>query len=692
MKPRLYSYRLAIVRAFQFVGFSPIVRKLTSFAKRFFDIVMAVIGLILLAPLFAFIAILIKRDTPGPVFYRGTRVGRNGRVFQMLKFRTMYEQPQSYSGPRLTSKGDPRITPLGSWLRDTKINELPQLWNVLIGDMSWVGPRPEDPEIAKSWPADMRSKILSVRPGITSPASILYHDEEKLLSQKDALSEYFKSILPDKLRLDLLYVHHHSFFSDLDTIFWTAAVLLPRWAKTKIPEGYIFAGPFFRLINRYVNWFVIDLVETLGVVGLVAIIWRSQAPLNWGSAHVLFLAFSLAFLFSSFNSILGINRTVWSQATAGDIVGLIVSGWIVIFFVMIANHLESTYHWLHLPVLPAGMIITIGLVLQVIFVATRYRLRLLMLLASRWLTLRQNNLSMGDRVLIAGDGEGSQIAQWLLGRQMFRTAFSIVGMVSDGDPRKHGMRVNGCWMLGGINDIPDLIKKHDIGAILSTVPATARENNGYIFNLCQKSNIRLIFLNDLLRMVERQVTQPVGGFEYPIWLDEGLEYKAMHDAITSLPNRHLFYNLLKRSLAYARRYGSRVAVMFVTLGGLDSVAENFGCKFSDQILVKTAVQLSQCKRESDTLARIRDGKFALMLENMPDETTAGAVTKRISESLSEALAAEKQKFNLDIKVNIYLDEDGYDELESSCYAEIETVYTVKKDIEVENSYERILAR
>jgi diguanylate cyclase (GGDEF)-like protein len=689
MKPRLYTYRLAFVRAFQFFGFASFVK---NFTKRAFDLVMAAIGLIILSPIFALIAIMIKRDTPGPVFYRGPRMGRNGRVFQMLKFRTMYERPQSYAGPRLTSKGDPRITPLGSWLRDTKINELPQLWNVLIGEMSWVGPRPEDPEIAKNWPAEMRAKIFSVRPGITSPASILYHDEEKLLSQKDAMSEYFKSILPDKLRLDLLYVHHNSFFSDLDTIFWTMAILLPRWAKTKIPEGYIFAGPFSRLVHRYVNWFVIDLVETLGIVGIVALTWRSQAPLNWGIEHVVFLAFSLAFLFSSFNSILGINRTAWSQATAGDIFGLIVSGWSVIFFVLGANYLESRYHWLQLPPLPTIMIISIGLLLQVVFIATRYRLRLLMLLASRWLTLRQNDLAMGDRVLIVGDGEGSQIAQWLLGRQMFRTAFSIIGMANDDDPQKYGMRVNGCWMLGSIKDIPQLIKKHDIGVILSTVPATAREVNGYIFNLCQNNNIRLVFLNDLLRMVERQVTQPIGNFDYPIWLDEGLEFKAMHDAITTLPNRYLFHNILKRSLAYARRYGSRLAVMFITLDGLDLIAENFGSKFSDQILVKAALQLIQCKRESDTLARIRDGKFALILENIPDENTADIVTKRMIESLSECLLAEKQKFDIHTNINVYLDEDGYDELESACYAEIETVSPVKKDIKVKSSHEHILAK
>ena len=117
-------------------------------------------------------------------------MGRGGRTFRILKFRTMYETPVSYSGPKVTAHDDPRVTPLGRWLRDTKLNELPQFWNVLKGDMSLVGPRPEDPDIAQSWPAAVRDEILSVRPGITSPASVLYRNEEALLCAEDVFRQY----------------------------------------------------------------------------------------------------------------------------------------------------------------------------------------------------------------------------------------------------------------------------------------------------------------------------------------------------------------------------------------------------------------------------------------------------------------------------------------------------------------------
>src|SRR5688572_4002474 len=133
--------------------------------KRAFDVCAAFWGLVFLSPFFILIAVRLKREGPGPVFYRGPRMGKDERVFHILKFRSMHEEAASYKGPGVTAQDDPRITPLGRWLRDTKLNELPQLWNVLIGEMSMVGPRPEDIAIARAWPEEVRREILSVRPG-----------------------------------------------------------------------------------------------------------------------------------------------------------------------------------------------------------------------------------------------------------------------------------------------------------------------------------------------------------------------------------------------------------------------------------------------------------------------------------------------------------------------------------------------
>ena len=201
---------------------------ISGLTKRAFDFTAALIGLILLLPFFILIGILIKRDSPGPVFYWGPRIGRYGVFFKMLKFRTMYETQKSYHGPRVTSKEDDRITPLGKWLRDTKLNEFPQLWNVLIGQMSLVGPRPEDPTICKTWPTKIAREILSVRPGITSPASILYRDEENMLQADEVMRKYLHELSPDKMRLDQLYFRYRSFWLDLDVIFWTFVLLMPK--------------------------------------------------------------------------------------------------------------------------------------------------------------------------------------------------------------------------------------------------------------------------------------------------------------------------------------------------------------------------------------------------------------------------------------------------------------------------------
>jgi len=198
-----------------------------EFGKRLCDIAVSAIGLIILSPVFAIIAFYIKRICTDSVFYRGPRVGLHGKNFKILKFTTMIDCPDSEDGPRITAINDPRITPVGRWLRDTKLNEVPQLWNVLKGEMSLVGPRPEDPEIVATWSENERQTILSIRPGITSPASIFFRDEEKLLETESVMEKYLNSIVPSKLRLDQIYARDHTFLGDLDIIFLTAIALLP---------------------------------------------------------------------------------------------------------------------------------------------------------------------------------------------------------------------------------------------------------------------------------------------------------------------------------------------------------------------------------------------------------------------------------------------------------------------------------
>jgi lipopolysaccharide/colanic/teichoic acid biosynthesis glycosyltransferase len=193
-------------------------------SKRLFDIVAASLGLVLLAPLFLAIAAWVRFDSPGPVFYRQQRVGRAGVLFDIFKFRTMYVRPAD--ARQLTVGRDPRITRAGHFLRHYKLDELPQLLNVVQGSMSLVGPRPEVPRYVACYPPQVRDVVLSVAPGITDWASILYKEESTILGRAmDPERAYIETILPTKLDYYVRYVRERSFWQDLRIIWRTVAAI-----------------------------------------------------------------------------------------------------------------------------------------------------------------------------------------------------------------------------------------------------------------------------------------------------------------------------------------------------------------------------------------------------------------------------------------------------------------------------------
>ena len=190
--------------------------------KRVFDCISSAAGLIALFPLFTVVAVCIKLTSRGPVFYRQTRVGMEGHLFQIVKFRSM-SKISSHIPPSVTVSGDRRITQVGKFLRRYKIDELPQLWNVLRGEMSLVGPRPELPKYVEDYSPEQK-QVLCVRPGITDPASLAYRHEEELLSPyEDPELVYRTQILPEKLALNLEYIRDISLGTDLGIIFATVS-------------------------------------------------------------------------------------------------------------------------------------------------------------------------------------------------------------------------------------------------------------------------------------------------------------------------------------------------------------------------------------------------------------------------------------------------------------------------------------
>lgn len=188
-------------------------------AKYFFDRIMAFVGLIVLSPVLLVVWMLIRVKMPdGPAVFTQKRVGKDGKLFTMYKFRSMSAH---HSGSTVSVAGESRITPLGAKLRRYKLDELPELWNVLIGDMSFVGPRPDVPGYADKLEGDDR-RVLQLRPGITGPASLKYRDEEILLASQANPQEFNdKVIYPDKVRINLYYLDHYSFLADIKMIFAT---------------------------------------------------------------------------------------------------------------------------------------------------------------------------------------------------------------------------------------------------------------------------------------------------------------------------------------------------------------------------------------------------------------------------------------------------------------------------------------
>ena len=482
-------------------------RGMDDFLRRLIDIIAACLGLLLLSPLFLVVTVAIKRSSPGPIHYFGPRVGRNGKLFKIVKFRTMHETPASYQGPRITAQGDSRITPLGAWLRNTKLNELPQLWNVLFGDMSLVGPRPEDPAFVEAWDPAIRAELLSVRPGITSPASVIYRDEEKLLQGDNPVDHYLRSVLPSKLRLDVLYVRSRTILTDLDVIFWTLITLIPQLRRIPRPEYRLYWGPFAIFYNRFLTWFVGDYLTTLGAIGVAGLVWRLGGPFHVGLTQSLLVALGFAMVFSLANAIFGLNRIYWSKAPAGDALDLLVSSSLSMVILILGTHffLPAYFPVVNLVAFPIPMLVFSAALAYGGFVTVRYRERIITGLATRWLDLRGGVRAIGERVLIIGAGEAGEFASWLLRKSDLAQAFYVVGMVDD-DPRKQGLRIDGHMVIGTTDQIPEIVITSDVGLVLFAISRIRLPDRQRILRLCEETRAHVVMIPDIISVLNDHFT------------------------------------------------------------------------------------------------------------------------------------------------------------------------------------------
>ena len=633
-----------------------LVTSLDNFLRRIVDISSSLIGLIVLSPIFLLIAVLIKRDSPGPVFFRGLRAGKEDHDFYILKLRTMYECPESYHGPRVTAQDDQRITRLGGRLRDTKLNELPQLWNVFKGEMSLVGPRPEDPEIAAGWPEEVRREVLSVRPGITSPASVLFRHEEKQLGSQDVMTDYVREIQPSKLRLDQLYIRHRTLMADMDILLMTFLVMLPRLSRWSVPEHLLFWGPFSLFMNRIFAWFLVDLLVCIGAITVTGVIWRISAPLDLGIGLAAGIALSIALLFSLINLLAGVNRTSWSTARTSDGLGLAVSCGLATSLLFLLNLLLPNG-----PLLPPGMIIVTAVFSYLGVIAVRYRGRLLEGLLLGWLNLRTGSMrSLGERVLIVGAGEVGRLTTWLLRNEDLAQSFCMVGMVDD-DPRKVRTRLDGCDVIGTTHDIPGIVEKQDVGLLMYAISNSTPEDQQRILSICQSTPARLVQVPGILDIMRAQ------------FLSEGDErdqlfHQALHaatiDGLTGVYSRHHFLDLTERELRRARRYGHSLSLLILTV---DCVKSDIGITtpvIYTLVIKSVAERLRRFTRETDIIGRYADREFIFALPETNSSETQ-MVIKRLQECLTGTpILTEQGQIDIIIRVTDVTTNGSVTDLES----------------------------
>lgn len=584
---------------------NPFVAKLDAFARRAFDIFVSFLGILLLLPLLGFLSFVIKKDSPGPIFYKGWRAGRFNKPFKILKFRTMYEKEESYAGPKVTAHDDQRITPIGHWLRNTKLNELPQLWNVLLGEMSLVGPRPEDVGIVEGWPVEIRDEVLSVRPGITSPASVIYRDEEDLLKSDDLMDRYLWEILPSKLRLDQLYVRYRSTMADLDVLFWTAIALIPRVRKFSIPEHLLYAGPFSIFFHRYLLWFTIDLVVAFLAIGSAGIIFRIGAPLDLGLSVAIPVALSMAMIFSIINVLFGLDRVEWSRAQPADGLTLAISTGLSIIVLFSLNFLVLPER-----LLPPIMVIVAGSFSFAGFLVVRYRTRLFAGLIERTSSYRSKSIhSLVERVLIIGTEAAAGFAAQLLRGESFTRAFNIVGVVDD-NPLQVGMKINGLLVLGSLQDIPDLIKKHDIGIVLFAKLDITQERQESILSEIKKSPAHVIMIPHLMDIFRSYFPSSKGESEEAA---KKILRNTTIDPWTGTNKWEHFQKLVEREVNRAERYKHPLSIITFEISIKSTENKKISNTLRSEYIRTAGHQILENLRAIDLVARQKENRFVIVL-------------------------------------------------------------------------------
>jgi FlaA1/EpsC-like NDP-sugar epimerase/lipopolysaccharide/colanic/teichoic acid biosynthesis glycosyltransferase len=437
---------------------------MANMIKRFIDIVLAIIGIALTLPFLPIVALLIKLDSKGPVFYLCDRVGKGMRLFKMYKFRTMLDTPIQV-GESVSPKYDPRVSSLGRFLRRTKINEVPQFLNILKGDMSFVGPRPEAPDLAKHYPEEAR-QIFSVKPGLVGPNQIAAFNEEELyppgVNEKDY---YFSHILPWKTTADLEYINNPSLLKDFRFIFvavWKTLTGLVN--RTHLCQD----GAQFCLV----------LADITLVIACTAVVEGLDLGRLWSASELVkFLAYLplvIALRVSCF-CLFGLYSSLIEHMSLRDIVNImnaVVTGSLLL---MLAHFTHGLPPDTMLIALDSGMLIAL-------LSAVRFGLKL-----HRGKSRVREAETKTHRVLIFAAGHTGALAHRALSL-LERSPYQVVGFVDDA-PEKYGKRLHGLKVLGNRHNIAALARLHDVHEIIIATSTVAGEDVSNIIEICREAGL-----------------------------------------------------------------------------------------------------------------------------------------------------------------------------------------------------------
>ncbi len=475
-------------------------------AKRWLDAGCAAAGLIVLSPLFLIVAVAVRLTSPGPALFWQIRVGQFGKRFWMLKFRTMVTGASK--GSFLTASGDPRITPLGAWLRKTKIDELPQLINVLLGDMSLVGPRPEVPEYTADY-TEHQKRVFLAKPGITGP-SINVYEEELLARQLDKEAFYLKTILPVKLEVDIGYAERLSFHGDLKLILATLLKIFIRLrdlfrsrvrtsgraarkkaqhnsARSAVSRSNPREEPpamrkSFDLYSR-TNQMILDGCSFAISLLAAYLIRLEEWPTGSGLWQLLVWLPVLVFARLAVHWMRGIYRKIWRFVSFSDALDIaksiaIVSAALAALHLLYpADRLLSA--WIRIPL---SVIVLEGLCSLTLSMGFRALRRIL------YAQQRKMALASGEspkRVFLYGAGR----AGIMLRRELeTNRTYDVVGFIDD-DPRKFGMMVGRTRVIGSGDDLPQLVSRYFANEVLVCMATATSETLARVLTKCQVPNV-----------------------------------------------------------------------------------------------------------------------------------------------------------------------------------------------------------